>query len=570
MWLIGALVLTAVGLSAGAAVADTTTVGELSLSPNNGLADDTGLTIPVFQGDASGNYLVSSPQTGTIISWSFLSGGLPPGSHFVLRVLAPADATGTNWRAVATSAPAAVRSPSGTDALNGPFPAAIAIEAGDRIALEPTDEGSTPIEQGVHGQDGIRYFAKAFGDGSSAPLAPGSSADNGQVVPIQATVQFTAPTGPPTNSVPPQITGTAVDAQTLICHPGVWSVNGPFSFAWSENTEVARVIKNHVTISHVITATGTGSTLILPDLPPTITTIDCSVSLDNTAGSPIATATPVTVKPLRPVLGRKVVVRIDSHETPSPNPTITPGVGAGGKNVCTSGRWVHYPTKYSYYWYASGFADPKQSADPHPKVPGNGLVGKGQSLTISTDLERHRIFCGVQASNAAGTSLLARSNNYRVKPNAPVNTGRPPIIGTVTAPAIAAQSAIENPDALNGSTIFLACGTGRWNRGDLTFHYQWLFDRDNPGQSPPGPLTGLTYTGNGMENGILLNLATKPTGFALLINGRPPGFNPVRVVDYLDDDVQCEVIATTHSGVSQTALSRSVHLHGPVVLIDNG
>jgi hypothetical protein len=189
-------------------------------------------------------------------------------------------------------------------------------------------------------------------------------------------------------------------------------------------------------------------------------------------------------------------------------------------------------------------------------------------LTISTDLERHRIFCGVQASNAAGLSLLARSNSYVVKATAPVNTGAPPIIGTVTAPATNAKSAIENPDALNGNTIFLACGTGRWNRGDLTFHYQWLFDRDNPAQSPPGALAGLTYTGNGKENGVLFNLATKPTGFALLINGRPPGFNPVRPVDYLDDDVQCEVIATTHSGISAIALSRSVHLHGPVVLFD--
>jgi hypothetical protein len=249
------------------------------------------------------------------------------------------------WRAVATSAPVAVSTASGTDAVNGPFTAAIAIAAGDRIALEPTDNSSSPIEPGVNGQDGIRFFSTPFDDGSNASLAAGSTADNGQVVPIRATVQFAAPAGPPTNSVAPQITGTAVDAQTLICHPGVWSVGGPFSFAWSENTEVARVIKNHVTISHVITTIGAGPTVTLPDLPHAITTIDCSVTVTDTAGSPIVAATPVTVQPLPPVLARKVVVRINSHETPSPDPTITPGVGAGGKNVCTSGRWVHYPTK---------------------------------------------------------------------------------------------------------------------------------------------------------------------------------------------------------------------------------
>jgi hypothetical protein len=571
-WLIGALVLTAALIGAAGASADTTTVGELSLTPNNGLADFTGPNIPVFQGDASGNYVLSSPQTGTITSWSFLSAGLGPGLQFKLRVLAPPSGADTNWRAVDTSAPVAISSANGTDAVNGPFPADLDIQSGDRIALEPTDDSSSPIEQGVTGKDGIRYFSSMFDDGSSAPLAPGSSADNGQVVPIQATVQFTPPTQAPTNSTRPQITGTPIDAQTLICDPGVWSIDSPFSFSWSQNTEVPEIIKNKVVVTHVITTLGTGPTLTLPDLPPSITKIDCSVTASNTAGALTVAARPVTVRALRPVLGRKVVVRIDSHETPSPNPTITPHVGFGGKNACTSGRWVHYPTKYAYYWYASNARDPTQNADPHPKVPGYGLVGKGPSLTISTALERHRIFCGVQASNAAGKSVLARSNNYVVKASAPVNTAPPPVIGTVTAPATNITKAILNPDALTGNDIFLACGTGHWNRDDLTFTYSWLFDRGNPSPAPQGLLGGLTYTGNGHENGILFKLAFAANGFSLLINGLAPSFSlPHDRVTYLDDDVQCQVTATTPSGKSSApAFSRSVHLHGPVVLIDNG
>jgi len=85
------------------------------------------------------------------------------------------------------------------------------------------------------------------------------------------------------------------------------------------------------------------------------------VTASNSAGPLTVAATPVTVRALRPVLGAKVAVRIDSHETSSPNPTITPHVGFGGKNACTSGRWVHYPTKYAYYWYASSTRDPAQS-----------------------------------------------------------------------------------------------------------------------------------------------------------------------------------------------------------------
>ena len=170
------------------------------------------------------------------------------------------------------------------------------------------------------------------------------------------------------------------------------------------------------------------------------------------------------------------------------------------------------------------------------------------------------------------TVVLARSNNYVVKASAPINTSPPPVIGTVTAPVTNVTKAILNPDALTGNDIFLACGTGHWNRDDLTFTYTWLFDRGNPSPAPQGLLGGLTYTGNGHENGILFKLAFAANGFSLLINGVPPSFSlPHDRVTYLDDYVQCQVTATTPSGKSSApAFSRSVHLRGPVVLVDSG
>lgn len=92
----------------------------------------------------------------------------------------------------------------------GPFALdpGIAIDAGERIALVPINGDDTPIEQGVIGQDGIRYFpANAFsgGLGSSASFDPGSRMDNGQVVPIQATVQYT-PVVAPSDGSPPHYT----------------------------------------------------------------------------------------------------------------------------------------------------------------------------------------------------------------------------------------------------------------------------------------------------------------------------------------------------------------------------
>ena len=85
----------------------------------------------------------------------------------------------------------------GLDLVQGPFPTSLAIQPGERIALQPIDDGNTPIVVGTVGFDGIRYFSGALPDGSASMLAPGADMDNGQVVPIQATVSFTPPPPPP-------------------------------------------------------------------------------------------------------------------------------------------------------------------------------------------------------------------------------------------------------------------------------------------------------------------------------------------------------------------------------------
>jgi len=177
---------------AAPSLATTTIVGEQTLTANEGLPTLTGQNIPVFQGAASANYTLTSLQAGTITSWSFMSAGVEHGTPYVLRVLAPAG--GANWRAVATSKPVQVTTPTGTDAKNGPFPDSIPIAAGDAIAIQPTNaDGNSPIEQGTPGLDGIRYFTSPFEDGSTAELAPGSESNSGQVVPVQATVETLTP-----------------------------------------------------------------------------------------------------------------------------------------------------------------------------------------------------------------------------------------------------------------------------------------------------------------------------------------------------------------------------------------
>jgi hypothetical protein len=185
-------------LAAPAARADTVTVGETTLTPNAGSLDGLSLAdAPVFQGDAGSEYVLSSPQTGTITSWSFLTATSAAGNQFKLRVLRPASGDGTQWTAVATSDAVSVPLPggAGNDELATSGTTSIPIQAGDRIALQPETDGSTPIEMGTSGTDGVRWFSGPFADGSTATISSGTS-DPGQIVPIQATVTFTPGGGP--------------------------------------------------------------------------------------------------------------------------------------------------------------------------------------------------------------------------------------------------------------------------------------------------------------------------------------------------------------------------------------
>src|SRR5690242_19145033 len=63
---------------APSARADTTIVGSSDLASNAPAIDNLGQDIPVFQGAASGGYVLSSPTDGTITSWRFRSGGICP------------------------------------------------------------------------------------------------------------------------------------------------------------------------------------------------------------------------------------------------------------------------------------------------------------------------------------------------------------------------------------------------------------------------------------------------------------------------------------------------------------
>ena len=387
--LVGALITIAALAGAGGALADSTTVGETTLTPNSGFPDTTGQSIPVFQGDASGNYVLSSPKTGTVTSWSFLSAGVTTGKQFVLRVLAPVGADGTSWRAVATSDPVAVTSATGVDGVNGPFTTNLAIAVGDRIALQPVDDSAEPIEMGVSGEDGIRYFTTPFADGSSATLAPGSNVDNGQVVPVQATVEYTPALA---NIEPPVVVHdstpvTSVQAGELLsCRPGTYNdepTTHRYYWFWSETTYV-RTSPRKLPVAEV-SETGlrvSGQTVTLPDLPAfvpraaphnDVSTISCDDSASFQGSAPLdVRSAQVRVQPVIPTLATRTVPRARKKPltvTIQP-PSITSGVGVGGTNRCTPGAWAHFPTGFTYM-VARG---DREREGEVPQAPGAGTT----------------------------------------------------------------------------------------------------------------------------------------------------------------------------------------------------
>jgi hypothetical protein len=410
-----------VGAIAAPIAAADTTIGDTALTANSGAPIASGQGIPVFQGNAGGGYTLSAPAAGDLTSWSFRTAGADTGSEYELVVLAPVDQAGTTWRLVAESPPQTVTSAGGTDAVMGPFALspAIGIDAGSRIALLPVNTSSVPIEQGVNTVDGIRYFTQPFA-GLDSSQSVASTADNGQVVPIQATIGSASPPppAPPVDQSPPSISGTPKDGSVLTCNPGTWSGAPTFSYAWSVTQPVViggtgnGKIRIPVHVEQVTTPIGTGQTVIVDDYVPGSSTISCTVTASNAAGQASATAPAVKVLATRPVLvncaSLQARLRLGCH------PSITEGVGFGGQNVCQVGRWLHHPSLYRFIWYSY----PRKNT-PRTKWR---IVGRSPTLTIGNAEELQYLRCRVTASNSAGSSI-AYTNVYFVPQKAPVPSG---------------------------------------------------------------------------------------------------------------------------------------------------
>jgi hypothetical protein len=466
-------------LAAGGAQADTATIGEINLSPSSANLDTTGMNIPVFQGDASGNYVLTVPQNGTITSWSFLSGGASTGSTFVLRRL-ETTAGGTMWEALGTSSPQAVTSTTGTDAVNGPFATSIPVIAGDRIALEPVNGSSIPIETGTLGQDGIRYFAAPFADGSSSALAPGATADSGQVVPIQATETFTTAVAPPANTAAPTISGQPTAPSVLSCSTGTWT-NAPvtFTYQWmrdGQNIDGA-----------------TGQTFQIAPGDSGGYQVTCAVTASNGGGSATVTSAPQAIPDLSPRVLTQPTIRGTTYD----RKRRTHLAAAGDRLTCDPGTWAN-ATPFREVWWA----DVAEAAvGPFAGGPGaSGVSGIqrvafaiGSSVVVpdypssiiesGVRVRTHTVITDIQCQvDAASTVGLMYPHAIAVVAG---STADKVYIRALAPRLDLPRSPKQHCTSVCGPTISPAvgygqvnkCMPGRWLHYPTSFKYEWLLKR---------------------------------------------------------------------------------------------
>ncbi len=182
------------------ASADTTTIGSLNLPVGGATAAlaPNQLAFQLLAGDT--NYVVRSPVTGIITSWSFRQTTMTPGDQVTLRVLG--DSGTLSVRALGTI-PAQTVDGNG-DVVRGPFPVSEAIQTGEYIGVQSTS-GSVPTNAGgVAGADEDFVDTPSLADGSSSTYENGNGQIPNQVqLEIQATIDYVPSTSNPPPTTPP-------------------------------------------------------------------------------------------------------------------------------------------------------------------------------------------------------------------------------------------------------------------------------------------------------------------------------------------------------------------------------
>ncbi len=234
----------------------------------------------------------------------------------------------------------------------------------------------------------------------------------------------------PTDTVPPSVSGTTVEGETLSASNGTWSGSpSSFSYRWQDCNTVGG---GCVDISG---ATASSYTLRAVDVGDTIRVV---LSASNAGGSTQASSAATEV------------IAPDPPPAPAPTnmtlPTVAGVAVAGEALTASAGTWSGSPTSFSYQW---------QDCNAAGESCSNLGGATGASHSLAAGDVGHSLRVVVTASNAGGSSSASSAATGVVVPLAPRNTVLPSIGGVV----------------VEGEALTASAGT--WSGSPTSFSYQW-------------------------------------------------------------------------------------------------
>jgi hypothetical protein len=285
--------------------------------------------------------------------------------------------------------------------------ATISGATGSTYTLKPSDAGYT-----------VRVAVTAVRNGKSTTATSA------------ATSQIQMPD--PVNLIPPSISGTAQQGDTLTASPGQWTENPTtYTYQWEDCGGAAcKPISSASSTSGSYTLQGSdvGSSVDV--------VVTASVQFD-TPNSAAAAPTPV-VMPAIPV---------DVSA-----PTIA-GVAAQGNTLTASpGTWQNDPTAFTYTWEDCG---PLGSCTPI-----SGVDTASASYTLQASDVGDQVMVVVDASNMGGSALQPAPSSMTATV-APLTV---PVPADVTAPSISGTAQVGD---------VLTASTGTWSNNPTGYTYTW-------------------------------------------------------------------------------------------------
>ncbi|HEU5243649.1 MAG TPA: LamG-like jellyroll fold domain-containing protein, partial [Gaiellaceae bacterium] len=280
-----------------------------------------------------------------------------------------------------------------------------------------------------------------------------------------------AATGPPANTSPPTISGTAMQGQTLTAGPGSWS-RKPTSYAYQwlrcNATGVScGPLAGATAKTYVLTSSDVGSTLRV------------KVTATNGSGSGTATSGATAVVQPPPVPAANT----------SP-PTITGTAQDGQIQTADPGNWTGtQPISYAYQWQRCD----SSGANCNSIAGATAATYPAASADVGATLE-----VLVTATNAAGSTPATSGPSAVIQPTPPAVTAAPAISGL----------------AQEGQT--LSATTGTWSgTTPIAYTYQWMScDSSGANCSPISASTTPNYVVDAADVGTTISVRVTASNVA--------------------------------------------------------